>query len=136
MIDSVKIGAMTYKVELVQDLHLGEGDERKDLHGQIWQDKLQIDVEADQNEQMQIATVLHEALHGILNHAGQDHEERLIIALGFGLVQFIRDNPKLIDLIQHGERQNLMPNILTRGPLHIVEYTDKMHPIQSNGNEE
>lgn len=108
-IGSVKIGAMTYKVELVPDLHIGEGDERKDLHGQIWQDKQQIDVNADQTEVMQAASVLHESMHGILNHAGhEDHSEQMIIALGFGLVDFIRDNPELIDLIQHGEKREMI----------------------------
>lgn len=137
MIESVKIGAMTYKINLVSDLHLGEGDERKDLHGQIWQDKLQIDVEADQNEQMRIATVLHESLHGILNHAGhEDHSEQLIIALGFGLVDFIRDNPELIDLLQHGERK---PSpIINHNALYGDNLTDSLRLkfVETNGSEE
>ncbi len=130
MIESVKIGAMTYKVELVEDLHMGEGDERKDLHGQIWPDKLQIDVQANQDAQMQAATILHESLHGILNQAGQDHEERLIIALGYGLVQFIRDNLKLIDLLQHGERGKIDRRLLG---ITGMEY---MLANGSNGSEE
>ncbi len=136
MIDSVKIGAMTYKVVLVQDLHIGEGDERKDLHGQIWQDKQQIDVNADQTDVMQAASVLHESLHGILNHAGhEDHSEQMIIALGFGLVDFIRDNPELIDLIQHGDKKTwYAPQSLLYGNGLSNLLGEK--PIESNGSEE
>lgn len=99
MLKSIKIGPITYQVQEVKDLHTHEGDTRKYLHGEIkWADAT-IRVEIDQADDRKVVTLWHEAIHGILENAGQDdHPENLVIALGFGVVQLMRDNPELVRL--------------------------------------
>lgn len=72
MIDAVKIGAMTYRVREVSDLHhLDDAGRKQWLFGQI----------------------LHRADF-------EEHPETAIIALGYGLLEVLLDNPALVDLLQ------------------------------------
>jgi hypothetical protein len=100
MIDNLKIGAINYAVTTVGDLHTTDVDGRKCLlNGHILHSEAQIKVDAVLSEDMKIATLWHEALHGILAVAGHDNEpESLIIPLGYGLVALLRDNPELVKL--------------------------------------
>lgn len=102
MIDSVKIGAMTYRVREVSDLHHLDGEGRKQwLFGQILHQSTEIKLEHDQTEMVKRATLLHEIMHGILHRAGfEEHPETAIIALGYGLLEVLRDNPALVDLLR------------------------------------
>jgi len=99
--DSVKIGPVAYTVKEVDDLHDVNDEGRKRwLHGQILWTSAAIQIERDQADDVKVTTLVHEALHGILNTAGQnDHPEEMIIALGYGIVQLLRDNPALVKAI-------------------------------------
>lgn len=69
------------------------------LNGNIKYSESKVLIEAELGNDMKIAALWHEALHGVLYHAGQgEHPESIIIALGYGLVQLIRENPELIAL--------------------------------------
>ena len=94
----IKIGPVGYKVIEKDDLHFVDGDGKKSgLHGHILWSEAEIRVAGDQSEQVKVVTVWHEVIHGILNNAGiNDHPEQVVLALGFGIVQLIRDNPDLI----------------------------------------
>lgn len=100
MISTIKIGAIHYAVELKPDLHYEDNEGRKrHLNGQVLHDSAVIRVENELSTDMQIATLWHEVLHGILTVAGHDEQpENLIIPLGYGLVSVIRDNPDLVEL--------------------------------------
>lgn len=41
------------------------------------------------------ATLFHEAIHAILEHAGQDCEEGVIDAIAHGIYEMLQDNPWL-----------------------------------------
>lgn len=100
MIKSIKIGAIDYAVIEKEDLYfVDDGGKRCGLHGDIQWANAQIRVASDQTEQVKVAVLWHEAVHGILNNAGMnDHPEALVQALGYGLVQLVRDNPELVRL--------------------------------------
>lgn len=102
MIDSVKIGAVHYSVAEIKDLHRLDGDGRKQwLHGQIIHADASIKIEDDQALMVKRATLLHEIMHGILHRAGfEEHPETAIIALGYGLLEVLRDNPALVELLR------------------------------------
>lgn len=106
MLDKLKIGAVTYSVKLKDDLHTVQDDGGKlALHGHILWSSAEIRIAAEQVPDMKLCTLWHEALHGILQNAGHDeHPESAIIALGYGIVQLIRDNPELVELTLHGEQ--------------------------------
>lgn len=108
MIDAIKIGPIRYTVKMVDDLHRIDGDGRKQwLDGQITYSDTLINVAKDQSDDMKIAVMWHEALHGVLHQAGHgNHDEALIIALGYGIIQLIRDNPELVDLTLNGDQQS------------------------------
>jgi hypothetical protein len=96
----LKIGAIEYDVREVEDLHTTDEQGHKvAMHGAIYYDDTQISIERHQNAQQKIATLWHEAVHGILNQAGHtEHEEAHVIALGYGLAALVRDNPDLVAL--------------------------------------
>lgn len=95
---AVKVGAVTYDVAFVDNLvDLRDDGTWKGLHGRVGYTDCKIKIEADQNEQVQHATVLHEAIHAILHNAGHDdHDENLVVALGFGLHALLKENPDLV----------------------------------------
>lgn len=89
---SVRIGGAEYTVHEVRDLCSG----KTDLNGWIKYNESEIHIEEGMGDQMKRATLWHEVVHGILEHAGHsDHSEEQVIALGYGIVQVLRDNPWL-----------------------------------------
>lgn len=97
MIDHLQIGPLRYAIREVQDLHdIGNKGKKQWLYGQIRWRELVIQLEANQADDRKVATLWHEALHGIVDATGHEHDEHVIDALAFGLVQLIRDNPGLI----------------------------------------
>jgi hypothetical protein len=98
MIESLQIGPINYTVKQIDDLHNVVDNNRKQwLHGQILHAEAVIQVSNDQAADVKICTLWHEAIHGILNAAGiDDHPEQTVVALGYGIVRLIRDNPALI----------------------------------------
>ncbi len=99
MIDKLKIGAVTYKVRELDDLHRVNGEGQKQwLHGHYLTADAELRVANDQAHDVKVVTVWHEALHGILTHAGQsDQPEPLMEALSYGIVELLRNNPQLIE---------------------------------------
>lgn len=103
MIDSVKIGAMTYRVvEKPGDDMAASNSEGKavQLNGRITYHDLLIQVNQGCAPDMRRAVVVHEAVHGILENAGQSVPEAIVEALGYGIVALIRDNPALVEWLQ------------------------------------
>lgn len=91
---SIRIGGTDYTVIEEKDLR----DGNTGLNGHIVYNDCQIKVESEMTPHVQWITIWHEVLHGILEHAGMgDHDEKMIIALGYGVAQAIRDNPYLGD---------------------------------------
>lgn len=101
---NIKIGPMTYAVVEMKNEHMvGPNSEGKAiyLNGDIGYSELLIRVNANNVPDIKLATMWHEALHGILYQSGhRDHSEAHIEALTYGLISFIRDNPELIEKTQ------------------------------------
>ena len=93
----IRIGPIDYKVVKVKELASADGL----LHGDIDFGRCRIRVDAGDDPQRQYQTMWHEALHGILHGAGirGDHNEQQIEALTHGIIQLLRDNPDLLDLL-------------------------------------
>lgn len=104
MPERVKIGPVLYRVEMEPKLMGSNGDGSSSwLNGRIRYEQAQIEVCAEVAEQTQPAVLVHEILHGILEQAGmEEHPEQAIIALGYGLVQVLRENPGLVQYLQEG----------------------------------
>jgi len=105
MISKLKVGAVTYSVSEITDLHYVDGEGRKrGLNGHIQHDLGTIKIDNALSEDVKLVTLLHEALHGILTVAGQDEQpENMIVPLGYGLAALLRDNPELVALITKGQ---------------------------------
>lgn len=104
--NTLKIGPITYEVREIGDLHSIVEGQRQWLHGAIVWKAAEIHIAHDQVDEVKVTSLMHEALHGILNNAGQnDQPEEMILALGYGVVQLLRDNPALVSLIV-GEEQS------------------------------
>lgn len=95
---SIKIGAVNYAVSEERDLHTFDNEWKKEfLNGQIVYSDATLKVKSDLSHDVKVCALWHELIHGILNNAGQiEHTEEHVIALGYGLVQVIRDNPELV----------------------------------------
>lgn len=102
MITELHIGPMNYKVSEKPRLIGNNGDGASTwLNGNIKYHDCTITIEAENAPDMKIAALWHEALHGILAQAGHTEQpETLILALGYGLVALVRDNPELVKLTQ------------------------------------
>lgn len=91
--ETVKIGGVDYIVEYVPDLRDGD----QGLNGWIRYNDCKIQIDADLSDQRKRIVLWHEIVHGLLENAGaeSEHDEKIVVALGYGLVQVLRDNPQL-----------------------------------------
>jgi len=96
MIESVKIGGITYPISRVDDLR----DESQKLDGWIRYRPYSIQLDSGIGEQGERVVLWHEILHGILTQAGisyEDEHESVLDALAYGISQVLQDNPVLGD---------------------------------------
>lgn len=100
MIDHLKIGTLTYTVVEKADLVGRNKDgERTWLYGDVRYRKQRIRLERKLPEDKKLVTVWHEAIHAILEQAGiNDETEPLVIALSYGIVRILQDNPAMVTL--------------------------------------
>lgn len=97
----IKIGAINYSVVLVEDLEDGEGNR---LDGNIVYGLCQIRLDSKLSEQAQLQVAWHEAIHAILSHAGINrHNDNLIDALAYGVMDVIRNNPWMAQPVEDKE---------------------------------
>ena len=108
MIETVKIGPIVYCVKEKQDLHRLDDEGRKQwLHGHVVFADAEIRVADNQDAQVKISVVWDAALHAMIYAAGLDDSEfePHIRALGYALVQFVRDNPELMQITTQNEEK-------------------------------
>lgn len=98
---TIKIGPVTYRVERVLRLLGSNGDGSSTwLNGRVRYEKALIELEQELPAEVEPIALVHETIHAILEQAGiNDETESIVIALGYGLVQVMRDNPELIRLV-------------------------------------
>lgn len=91
MIDTVKVGGLTYKVRLAQldELEMGGISYKQGI----------IRIDDTMSIPTQKLTLLHEISHALLYHFGESTEAQAT-ALSLLLRELIRDNPALIGYIQ------------------------------------
>ena len=90
--DNLKIGPLVYKVILAEVLTDEETKER--LWGEISYEHRAISL-ADGEKQTQFASLVHEALHALMEITGINLSESKVHALAYALFGFYRDNPEL-----------------------------------------
>ena len=98
---TVRIGPVTYRVERVLRLMGNNGDGSSTwLNGRVRYEKALIELEQELPAEVETIAIVHEIVHAVLEQAGIDDEpESIVVALGYGLVQVLRDNPELVELI-------------------------------------
>jgi len=88
----IRVGGVDFTVVERRDLR----DGNTGLNGHILYNDCEIRIEQEMTPHKKWITVWHEVLHGLLEQAGMDdHEEKIIVALGYGVTQALRDNPWL-----------------------------------------
>lgn len=85
---AVTIGPVTYTVQEVERLT----DEGKPLLGMISYKTATIEIDAGMPDAIKLVTFVHECLHGLLHHAGVKHNEGVVQALSYGLVDLFHAN--------------------------------------------
>jgi len=89
MADTVRIGAVDYRIESVRELKRGGCR----LWGDIKYSRSRIRIVDKLGPQARRITLWHEILHGILTQGGIDkHSEREIDLIAHGIVEVLRDN--------------------------------------------
>lgn len=87
----LRIGGINYKIAYQPNIKSEDG---KLLYGDICYETSTIRINEDHSGPVQLATLLHEAIHGILNHAAiTDHDERTVEIVANGMNQVLMDNP-------------------------------------------
>lgn len=85
----VKIGGITYKVNITDNIGLG-----LDCVGEILYNDQQINIRPTASEQI-VISFLHECVHGMLESLGyNEHDELMVDGLAHQLFMLINDNPK------------------------------------------
>lgn len=77
--DTIKIGALTYAVRFVDDLHDGGQDLRRA-------------VKTGMAEDLTLTVFWHEIIHAILEQTGQEQSEAVCHAVSYGLVALFEAN--------------------------------------------
>lgn len=88
----LRIGPFNYTVEL-HDGYWNKDDER--VYGEVDERTATINLDVDASPEMIRDAVLHEVIHAILIMYDKDDED-LVRVLAPMLLQFMRDNPKMI----------------------------------------
>lgn len=100
---SVKIGGVTYAVEITDKLDLGSAN----YSGEIDYVNCIIRVCPHAQAKME-ADFIHELLHGIFDHLGySDHDEKKIDELAHALYMVIVDNPKMFEPKSKGKHEEV-----------------------------
>jgi hypothetical protein len=101
----IKVGTLTYKIEVVFGLLDEEGKEVSGIC--VFETQtIKIDGVAPSKAWV-VDTLLHELLHAVWNERGlpkKANEERAVKTLGTGLLGLFQDNPKLLTWIKKGLR--------------------------------
>lgn len=93
MIQDVTVGPITYEVKEVDEIRDGSAV----FDGMIYYNEARIEIAKELDPQFKRVVVMHEVAHALLKHAGQaSSDEKLVTALGYALVDLIRQNPGLI----------------------------------------
>lgn len=97
--EKIKIGGLTYDVEITDHLVLG-----CDYGGEILFQDLKIQIRPMAKERMEVS-FLHEVVHGIYESLGYtEHDEKRVDELAHTLHGLIKDNPELFK--KGGKRKN------------------------------
>jgi hypothetical protein len=110
MIDSVKIGEMTYTVHEVKVCVDWDGNERPDANALVDHGKATIQIRDDLNSEMKVAGLLHEIFHAMGRRSGMEFsisgkvEERVVITYTHELLALLRHNPELVRYITDGRQ--------------------------------
>jgi hypothetical protein len=97
MIEKLLLGSVPYKIERCNPVVSEEKD--KILWGEFLQGKQVIKIDSGLGPEMQRITLVHEVLHGLLNHCGlSGHAEELPERLGYALDAFLAGNPEFLEM--------------------------------------
>lgn len=97
----IKIGGIAYSIWEDINIHAQNGDR---LMGEINYAHKIITLDSNLNRDMKRVTLLHELLHGIINHAGGKHNEGQIDMVSNGLYQIFKENEKVIKSLIWGDK--------------------------------
>ena len=87
---TIKIGPQVFKYLIIENLKNNKGD---GVSGYISFNQSEIQIDSDQDNFSKRVTLWHEILHGILvQSAAKKHDESIIDALSYGIVQVLDDN--------------------------------------------
>ena len=109
MLESVKVGGINYKVELV-DLTTQRDDEIGWQLGYCHFHKDLIEINSMISEQRQRQTLVHEMMHAIYEEAGVEQDEGNVDALAKVLYQVLKDND--FSWLRNLESQNIVNKIV------------------------
>lgn len=84
----VNISGIAYDIIEVEGLCNDDGK----LNGRISYSTTEISIEKKQSYQSKIITLWHEIIHALLSHADVEHDEKIAVVLGTGIVGVIQDN--------------------------------------------
>jgi hypothetical protein len=96
----VQIGPLPFDVSIVKDLTVKEDDGTVvKIRGRIIYHELQIKIDKNMPEEVKVAVLWHELIHGLLYQAEYaEHTEEMVLALGYAIYGAIRANPELVEL--------------------------------------
>lgn len=98
----VKVGPYWFAVESDDGLRM-DTEDGSTTSGYVDTNNLKIVVNTARPEQIQRSVLVHELMHVVLQNAGIEHDEQVIVALETGWLAVLQDNPALIDYLMGRE---------------------------------
>jgi hypothetical protein len=102
IIDSLQVGPFPYKVEAATNITV-DGESKS---GTCDSETLTIQYDAKLAPARAVETILHEAVHALLDFTCLDNDvpddEQVTVRLSPALALFVRDNPSFIQLLMYG----------------------------------
>jgi hypothetical protein len=108
LIDAVKVGPLSYKVNCQQDIFEAISYGGKDLFGYTDHRIGEVFIDSRNSHDQKKATLVHEILHIVFHASGlgtceELSEEQIVSTLSMGVLQAIQDNPELLDYLVEPE---------------------------------
>jgi hypothetical protein len=112
-VDSIKIGPVRYRVEIVEDL---KGEEGEELHGHIEDATRTIRLNTKAPDDGRYVTTWHEIIHALESLYGLILTEQDINILATSITQVLQDNPGMnwSQYANEGKVRRVDPEILRR----------------------
>jgi Zn-dependent peptidase ImmA (M78 family) len=113
---TIRVGPFEIAVKVYADADMPHRNPDPDIlsMGRWIENKSEIAICADLDQQSTIATLWHEILHAVFDQRGIPHNESYIDTMTYALIELVRANPELIEATTRKRFNPMTENVLRK----------------------